>query len=229
MKYFVQILLLLLPLSFAYGGVIQPHIVVFGSAEMQVIPDEIKWSLTVKTVGTIAAKVAQKHIVDVDNVLQALAGLGLEKNAVQTTNMQLKENWEYRNNSREKNGYYAFTGIQFTTDDFVTYTDYWTKVTSLANVSVAGVYFALANRTAIEDQVKILAIKQGREKAKGFAAALGAQLGSPILIEELDDGNYYSNEPMYEMAMKSDGGRRKAVSPGREVVRARVKLLFMLE
>lgn len=232
MRYIVQILLLLLPLSIAHaadGEFDEPHIVVFGAAETEVSPDEIQWSLSVKTVGPTAVEVSQQHIVEVDDLLQVLATLGQGKDAVETTNMQLGENWVYRNNSREKEGYYGFTAINFTTRDFKTYIDYWTRLTALKGVSVAGVRFDLSNRSEIEDQVKVQAIRQGRDKAIGFAAALGAEIGIPLLIEEMDEGGDFPKAPVRAMAMESDAAGRQAVSPGKEVVTARVRLLFSLK
>jgi len=229
MKTIVQILLLFFPLHFAYGAMNAPHIVVFGAAETTVSPDEVKWSLSVKSIGPTAVDVSQQHITEVDAVLTVLAALGQGKDEVETTNMQLNENWVYQNNSREKNGYFGFTGITFKTKDFLTYIDYWSKLTALKNVSVSGVTFDISNRAEIEDQVKVMAIKQGKEKAVSFAAALNSKVGAPLAIEEIDENGYLPRGPVRTMALESDAGGRQAVSPGKEVVRARVKLVFSLE
>ncbi|MFT5698996.1 MAG: hypothetical protein ACI8ZB_001852 [Desulforhopalus sp.] len=229
MKFIVQILMLLLPLHFAHGAINGSHIVVFGVAETEVRPDEMKWSLSVKSVGPTAVEVSLQHITEVDDVLKVLAGFGLGKDEVETTNMQLNENWVYRNNSREKNGYFGLTSITFKTKDFSSYIDYWSQLTTLKNVSVSGVSFDLSNRTEIADQTKVMAIKQGREKAVTFAAALNSKVGAPLVIEEMDENGSFPRGPVRAMAMESDTGGRQAVSPGKEVVRARVKLVFSLE
>lgn len=229
MKYFVLCLLLFFNVNLSYGAFEAPHITVFGSAERHVIPDEIRWVLSVKTEGTTTLEVAKIHTGEVAKVLRALESLGQHKGSVLTTNMQLKENWLYRNNKREKNGYYAFTEIDFKSKDFSAYVKYWSQLTALTNVSVVGVTFGLSSRSDIEDQLKIKAIKQGREKAVDLAAALGAEIGNPMLIEELDNGTYFPREGVRAMAMKSDTGGQQVISPGKEVVKARIKLVFTLK
>ena len=228
MKYIVMCLLLLLPAHVSYGAFEAPHITVYGVAETEVVPDEIRWHLGIKTEGPITVDVSKRHVIEVSQVLEVLRALGQKDESIVTTNMQLKENWLYRNNNREKTGYYGFTEIHFKTNDFSTYVDYWSELTALSHVSVSGVTFDLSSRTDIEDRVKIKAIKQGREKAAALAAALGAEIGSPMLIEELDGGAYLPQGSVRAMAMESDTGGRQSISPGKEVVRARVKLVFAL-
>lgn len=229
MKYILICFLLLLPVTASYAAFEAPHITVFGVAETEVVPDEIKWHLGIKTQGATTIEVSKRHTTEVSQVLQVLRSLGQKEDSVLTTNMQLKENWTYRNNNREKTGYYGFTEIHFKTNDFTTYVDYWSGLTALPHVSVSSVTFDLSSRAGIEDQIKIKAIKQGREKAAALAAALGADIGNPLLIEELDDWTYSPQGGVRAMAMESDAGGRQVISPGKEVVRARVKLVFTLK
>jgi uncharacterized protein YggE len=235
MKYILQFFLLLLPVGFACcafgadGTFDQPHIIVFGSAETERVPDELRWVLTVKTERPTAAEAAQAHVAEVTSVLTLLSELGLNKDEVETTNMQLKENWVYRNNNREQKGFFGLTGINFTTRDFARYVEFWSKLSSLDNVSISGVSFALSNKAEIEGQVKIKALQNGREKAVSLAAALGAEIAGPLLIEEFDDGGYFPPGPVRAMSMESDGGGGQPVSPGKERVAARMKLVFGLK
>ena len=227
MKYILPLFLLLFHVNFAYSAFEEPHITVFGIAETEIVPDEIRWILGVKTEGPTTIEVSKRHTAEVSQVLQVLRNLGQKEDSVLTTNMQLMENWSYRNNNREKNGYYGFTEIHFKTNDFSTYVDYWSGLTALPHVSVSSVTFGLSSRTQIEDQMEIKAIKRGREKAVALAAALGVDIGNLLLIEEVDGSTYVPQTVARTMAMESDG--RGVVSPGKEVVRARVKLVFSLK
>lgn len=229
MKYILICFLLLLPVNALCGAFEEPHITVIGVAETEVVPDEIRWHLGIKTQGATTIEASKRHTTEVSQVLQVLRSLGQKDDSVLTTNMQLKENWLYRNNNREKTGYYGFTEIHFKTNDFSTYVDYWSGLTVLPYVSVSSVTFELSSRVGIEDQIKIKAIKQGREKAAALAAALAADIGNPLLIEELEVGTYSPQGGVRAMTMESDAGVRQSISPGKEVVRARVKLVFTLK
>ena len=238
MRSILQSTLLFLSVSFACcafgasgaaGTFDQPHIIVFGSAEVERVPDELRWVLVVKTEKPTAVEAAQAHVNEVSSVLMLLTELGLNKDEIETTNMQLRENWVYRNNSREKNGFWGMTGISFITRDFTRYVEFWSKLTSSPNVSISGVSFALSNKAEIEDQVKTKAVQNGREKAESLAAALGVEITEPLLIEELDDGRYFPPGPVRAMAMEGDAGASQPVSPGKETVAARIKLVFGLK
>ncbi|BHH82801.1 SIMPL domain-containing protein [Desulforhopalus sp. 52FAK] len=220
--------MLLVPGHVAYGAFDVPHVQVFGVAEKEVSPDEIRWNLAVRTEGATAREVSDKHITEVSDTLNLLYELGQNKDSVTTTNMQLKEHWVYTNNNRQKQGYFAITSIRFTSDDFTTYVAYWTRLAELNNVSVSGVSFAVSNRSEIEDDVKVLAIAEAKKKAQRFVKALDAELGSPLQIEELGDGNVFSQRPVRAALMESDGGGQP-VSPGKQVIQAQVKVVFSLQ
>jgi len=227
MKKLILIILLLLPVHVAYGGFDVPHVQVLGVAEKLVVPDEIHWTLTVKSEAAIAKQVADSHVVEVGDVLGLLYKLGQNNETVTTSNMQMNENWVYRDNARQKQGYFASTTIRFKSNDFSTYVDYWTKLSALKSVSVARVAFAVSNRSEIEDDVKVLAIAEAKKKAARFAKALDAELGPPLQIEERGDANFTQRQPVRAALMESDS-TPQPVSPGTQVIEAQVKVVFSI-
>ena len=92
MKYFIQLLLILFPLSFCQAEFDVPHVVVFGTAEKEVAPDELHWNLAIKTMGGTVTEVSRKHSDDVLSVLSYLKSSGLSADNVKTSRMQLNEN-----------------------------------------------------------------------------------------------------------------------------------------
>lgn len=228
MRCALLIALLFFFLSPAFAEIKDPHIVVYGSAETAVTPDELRWSVMVKTSGEKVSEVTKDHLLEVEEVLLVLKDYALGENEVATSNMQLRENWAYRNNSRVRDGFYASTTFAFKTNDFKSYAEFWSRLTDLKNVSVNAVNFALSNREEVEDQTKIKAIKAGREKAIRFARALGSTIEKPLLIEELVAGGP-GPQPVYSaVALEQSAGARQPVSPGREIVISKVKLIFEL-
>ena len=186
MRYLIQLLLIFLPLSLCYAEFDVPHVVVFGTAETEVVPDELQWNLSVKTLSGTVVEVSKNHSDDVSSVLAYLKESGLTTDNVKTSRMQLNENVVYRNNSRLKEGYFAFTSISFKTTEFHDYLNYWKQLANFNNLTINSVAFAISNRIAIQNETRIIAVKKAKEKAVSLAGALGAQVLEPLLIEEID-------------------------------------------
>lgn len=136
-------------LSFAETDL--PHITVYGTAEEMVVPDELNWSLSVKTVGASVEEAATNHLKDVSGVLDYLKSCIPEKE-IKTAHMQLNENWVYRDKSRLKEGYYAYTAISFKSKDFSKYMDCWRQLSKFNNLSIGQVSFNISNRIEIQNK-----------------------------------------------------------------------------
>ncbi len=228
MIYLIQLLLIFLPASLCYAEFDVPHVVVFGTAETEVAPDKLHWNLSVKTLGGTVVDVSKNHSDDVSSVLNYLKKSGLTIDNVKTSRMQLKENVVYRNNSRLKEGYFAFTSISFKTTEFDDYQKYWKQLANFNNLTINSVVFAISNRIAIQNETRVIAVKKAKEKAVSLAEALGAQVLEPLLIEEIDS---FSRAPRnVVLSMETTGTRNNegSISPGQETVRARVKTVFKI-
>lgn len=228
MKILLSLLLVFLPVSIGFAHSEIPQVSVYGGAAKEVVPDEIRWVLSVRTEGGTTSEVSKEHVREVTTVLSVLEELGQAKEGVTTTNMQLNEHWVYRNNSREKQGYFASTTIRFVSSDFDEYVDYWTRLAAVETVSVSSVVFSVSKRKEIEDEVKVLAIENARKKAQKFAAALGAEIKEPLMIEELGEDTFFPARPARAALMDSGGGGQP-VSPGKQRIQAQVKVVFSLK
>ncbi len=228
MKYFIQLLLILFPLSFCQAEFDAPHVVVFGTAEKEVAPDELHWNLAIKTMGGTVTEVSRKHSDDVLSVLSYLKSSGLSADNVKTSRMQLNENIVRRNNSRIKEGYFAFTNISFKITELNDYLSYWKQLADFDNLTINSVTFALSNRIAIQDETRVAAVKKAREKALSLAGALGAQVLEPLLIEEIDSFSRAPRNAVLSMEMAGARANGKTISPGTETVRAKVKTVFRI-
>lgn len=228
MKIIIQLLCILLPLSIAHAEFDVPHVVVFGLAEKEVVPDELRWALSVKTLGGVVAEVSEKHAADVSSILSYLKDSGLSDKDVKTSGMQLRENMVYRDNSRFREGYFGFTQITFLLSDTARYLEYWQGLSSFENLTISSVSFTVSNRKVIQDDTRIVAVKNAREKAVALASAVGSEVLKPLLIEEIDSSSPGPRNVMRSMEM-SDSGNAGGVSPGYETVQARVRVLFEID
>ena len=228
MRYLIQLLLIFLPLSLCYAEFDVPHVVVFGTAETEVVPDELQWNLSVKTLGGTVVEVSKNHSNDVSSVLTYLKESGLTRDNVKTSRMQLNENVVYRNNSRLKEGYFAFTNISFKTKEFHDYLNYWKQLANFNNLTINSVAFAISNRIAIQNETRIIAVKKAKGKAVSLAGALGSQVLEPLLIEEIDSFSRAPRNAVLSMEMAGAKDQGRNISPGQEIVRARVKTVFRI-
>ncbi len=117
-----------------------PHVTVFGTATTSVTPDTMVWSLTVKNIGSDLQKVAKQHNRLVESVLKFLKKKKkVDKQDIQTAMMEFGENWEYKNKTRIKEGYYSSTSISFKLKIFDKYKELWIGLSAKENVSVDNV------------------------------------------------------------------------------------------
>lgn len=215
------------------GDADPPRVTVYGTATTQVTPDRMEWRLTVRNQGKDIKDVAKQHTEIVANVLSFLKGKGVAEDELQTARMEFGENWEYKNNSRVKEGYFASTDVSFKIDDFGKYTDIWMGLANIDDVSIDGVYYDHSKRIEHQDKTRTEALIVAKKKAEAMAATLGARIGEPLLIE--DDMSYqnyavasrYSNVNYFDSA----GGESEeplGVSPGQIPIKMRVKVEFRL-
>jgi uncharacterized protein YggE len=202
----------------------QPHILVYGTAEMEAVPDKLVWNLTVKTIGADVQAVAAAHATEVSAVLDLLK-TKVDKKEIQTDRMRLAENWIYRDRNRVQEGYVASTAITFTGKDFSQYLSLWTGLSVCRNTSINSASFQLSNRRELEDQARLKAVANAREKAAALASAGGVMLYEPIAIEEMSERG--SGPVVLRKAYAADA-LAEPIEPGTETVQASVSVYFRI-
>ncbi len=124
-----------------------PHITVTGTAKKMVAPDQMAWSISVLNKGVVLKDVAGEHADLVSDAIQFLKDMKIEKDHIQTSKMQFNENWEYKKNTRVKEGYFAYTGISFKLTDIDTYNQIWMGLAEKKDIGVKNVAFEISERT----------------------------------------------------------------------------------
>lgn len=229
--YVIALLLLFVAVSgvatYAEAEFDVPHIKVLGTAETKVVPNELHWSVSVNSRGQLVEDVSKSHGKDVAKVLKYLHRSGIDDEDVKTSRMQLKENWVYRNNNRLRDGYFAFTSIDFKTVDFTEYQKHWEQLATFNNLTINGVQFDISNRIEIQNETRILAVKKARAKAKALAEAVDAHLLEPLLIAEVEGRSPLHRNVVQRMEVADSGGD-SSISAGQESVRVSVRVLFRI-
>lgn len=213
-----------------------PRITVFGTATTEVVPDQMVWSLRVENKGPALKAFASEHTKSVQNVLEFLKKSKVDPKALQTSQMQFSENWEYRSSSRVREGYVASTEVSFKTTDLELYTQLWLGLADMPFVSVQSVTYDHTKRIEFQNQTREKAILAAKEKATVSARTLGAEIGEPLLLEEdlstsegwqLNPGNAMLNNNL-RAGGGEERGSMEALAPGTIPIRIRVKAAFQL-
>ncbi len=163
-------------------------IAVTGSAEMEVVPDEIYMTFTLKEYLD-----ASKQKIKLDDVksqfLSVCRSAGVADSNVVIAGYTGNERWDYYNYRRRR-----------TEPDFMASIAYSVKVGSADKLDqiVAAVndqaldnfYISKTSHSKIEElrkEVKMNALKASKEKAEYLAKSIGEEIGEAQLIQEIDD------------------------------------------
>ncbi len=161
-----------------------PHVMVSGTATMEVPPDEMIWSLDVKNEGADLPAVAEEHSKIVGEVLQFLNTQMLPKESIQTSRMEFGVGWRFEDRSRIKDGYYSSTHISFKLKAFDKYRKLWIGLSKFSSVSVTDVSYDSSKRIEYQNEARKKALLAARKKAESLARTLGSEIGEPLMIEE---------------------------------------------
>lgn len=197
--------------TFAQNAAVNPYpkrINVTGSAEMEIVPDELFFTVTLREYLDKDKK--KTSIEKLEKELQsAVSAAGVAKENLQFENVY-GERW------KEKKG---------KPEDFMQSKTYIIKLTEPSKIDVVldkidakgieNVYLSNYSHSKIEQyrkELKIQAIKNTKEKAKYLLEAVGDQIGSTISITEIDnyDGPIIMNRASYlsntsQTSMRMDG------------------------
>jgi hypothetical protein len=207
-----------------------PHIVVTGTAVTQVPPNEMKWRLQIETKGPEVEAVAKEHLQNVASLLQFLRSQDIAERELQSSRMQLRENWEYRVSSRMRDGYIASTDVVFTSKKLDAYGALWISIAQQKNVSVTGVEFETSDRIRLQEETRLDALRAARTKAEKMAAELGARLGETLTIEEIEPEwfNPAANRANLATNSGNSAGQNEDIAIGTIAIRQKVRIVFRL-
>ena len=191
----------------------QPRIInVNGSAEMEVVPDEIFVQVELreykKGVSKIDIESIKKHFI------KAVTGIGISDTNISVQGYQGYDAnyWWYRKNKKKN-------------PDMMASITYWVKLTStkkmdelvekLDDEATQNFFIAKVSHSKVQEfkkQLKIEAVKAAKEKATYLAGAIGETIGNAININEPHEIGYYP--PMFgraaNMAVKTEAVEQQA-------------------
>ena len=179
--------------------IVDPRIEVAGFAELEIVPDEIYFNISLQEYFEDEKNQKNKVIISTleKQLLKAVEEAGLPKDALSISGL---------------GGYQNYTDKKKKPATFLESKQYELKVSSpekldgiLSKVESRGVQYANVSRVdhskreELKKQVKIDALKAAKVKAEYLVASLDEKLGKVLEIKELDE-NLYFPQPVFAKA-----------------------------
>lgn len=214
-----------------WADIDEPHVTAYGTATVEVVPDEMFWSLKINNRGTSIEEIAKQHSKVVLSVLSFLSETGVAKDDTQTSMMRFGENWEYTNGRRVQKGYFASSQVTFKLTDFTKYQHLWIGLSKIKDMSIQNIGYGYSKRIEAENKARIDALLVAKEKAHAMAKTLSVDLGDPLVIED----NQSFVEPLRsKKLMASDAGLGPGsqdaggIALGKILIKSNVKVVYLI-
>ena len=200
---------------------------VSGSGSVRVPADTARLTFSVITKEKLALDSVQNNATKMNNVYDALKKIGIDEKNISTANYSLYQETIYKDGKNEPGAY-------VTSNDIIVLLDDVDKSGIVIDTAIAagvnrmnGISFLVRDSKAAQDEARILAFQQAKEKAELYAAQAGCKLGKVISIVE--DGGYYpavrESADMKLMATSNS----TTISAGTDSITASVSVVFELE
>lgn len=200
-----------------------PTIEVTGSAEMEVIPDEIYVSVTLREFMQDKKK---QNIAEIEKEFRAV----VEKLKIDTRQIALESvfgsyDYDYKTNKRGE-----FLNAKTYIIKFGDLEKYNQLVMMLDKKGIENIYIQRTGHSKMEDyrrQVKVEALKAAKVKSDMMLQALGKKTGEVLLIRERDNNMGYPM-PMYKANVAMDMNAEGAIGQ-QPVEMQKIKLRYEVE
>lgn len=215
----------------ALGFQDKPHVTVFGTGSVEVVPDEMFWNLRVENNGREIKKLAARHSEIISKLIKALEAAGIPEDEIQTTRMQFGERWDHHNGRRVKAGFFSSSNVAFKLADFDKYQSLWQRLADFEGMNIQDVSYGYSKKIEARDNARTLALQAAEKKAEDMAKALRCDAGTPLFVEEIQGGRdiYRTNMAFAEKGALSDSSQPvKSYSPGKIRIESNVRAVFSL-
>ncbi len=213
---------------------IEPRLItVTGEAEVNVVPDEVVYDVTVQTFNKELRQAKTQTDERLKNLIALTKKYGVAPEDVQTDYIKLEPRYRGNDEARLLLGYSVRKDLVFTLRD-VTKAEAILSELLEANVTrLNSVRFQTSQLRKYRDQARASAIKAAQEKAVALTGVIGQKIGKAYSIEEEVEQRGYlaQNNISYGVVGRSEdtSSSEGTLALGQIKVNARVTVRFELE
>ena len=205
-----------------------PQVIVTGDGVVKATPDQAWVSIGAESRAKTSRDAQQQNASAMSAVQQKIAALGIAKDAIKTTAIDLQIEFDYANGRQTPRGYVARNTVEVRVDDIARLGDVLDAVVGSGATMIHGLRFEVKQRDQLAATALQSAVKSGMAKAQAVAAGANRAVDRVLRIEELSSGG----EPMplmkqYTMAARSD--QSTPVAAGEIEIRAQVRLTVAIK
>lgn len=208
----------------------KPIIEVTGSAEMEIIPDEIYVSVTLREF----MEERKKQTIDgiEKDFRSVLSKLNIDPKQLSLENVYGNYDYDYKTNKRGE-----FLNAKVYIIKFNNLEKYNQLVMSLDKKGIESVHIQRTGHSKMEEyrrQVKIDALKAAKEKAEQMLQSINKRTGDIMLVRERDNNMGYYQPMLYRsnkagMAMESDQSAQEPIEMQKIKIRYEVEAHFVIQ
>ena len=201
---------------------------VSGSGQASGTPDVAYINLGVDTVDPDVGQAVENANTEMAAIIAALTDAGVDPKDIQTTNFNVYPEDRYDQNGQPtgERVYHVQNSLTVTVRDISNVGTIIEAGLGAGADSINGLNFGIDDTAELEQEARVNAIADARQRAEQLAAAFGVTLGDPIIISEVSGGYY--QPPMPLAARDAMGGSAAQITPGQLQVSVQVNVTFAI-
>jgi uncharacterized protein YggE len=216
-----------------------PTIEVIGTAEINVVPDEVSISLNISKTNRDLSAAKSQNDEGVTAILGITRRFGIDPKDVKTDFIIVKEKNERRkipNTDDEYRdvfiGYTVSKTVVVKLRDIKRFEEFFSEVVKAGVSQIGNVTYSTSQLRKYKDEARAMAVRAAREKAAALTRELGQTIGKAVSIEEESvDGFRSVNANISSNSFSvsdADSDPSDTFSVGTISVKAQVKIEFLL-
>jgi uncharacterized protein YggE len=210
----------------ARAGSVPRTITVFGAAERWVEPDIAVFDITVERKGDELGPLHAASNAELARVLQITAALDVPRDRVAAGRLNVTKH-DQRDKHGNRKGFSHFTllrKVSVELHDLGRFDEFLTALLAGGDLNTR-LLWRLSAARSIQQDLKLEAVQDARDKAEAMATALGMRLGAPLIISEWP---IVTDPRRVEDALSREAGFALRLKPERIKLRERAYIRFEL-
>jgi len=204
-------------------------ITVSGSGEASGTPDVAYVNLGVDTTDSDVGQAVENANQQIATIIAAIAETGVDEQDIQTTNFYVypEDRYDQSGQPTGERIYRVQNLLNVTVRDIGNVGAVIDAGLSAGANSVNGLTFGIDDTADLEQEARVNAVEDARQRAQQLAEAFGVTVGEPIIISEVTGGMFPPPVP-YLAQDAAIGGAGAQITPGQLQVTVQVNVTFAL-
>lgn len=174
-----------------------PQINVSGSAEIKVVPDEIRLSVAVESRNAALDVARLDNDTRISAALAFLKQAGLPDRDVKTDFISVQPDYDRDRSRVTPVAYIIRKSIEIRLTNTVVFQSIMTGLLTNGVNVIDTVDFRTSQLRMHRDKARLLAVRAAKEKAKALTDELGVKLGRPYNVNATDNSSYFGSSSRY--------------------------------